>query len=59
MRVITVDGLDAGWLQTKTGEKSVMLSQFYVIPALQGKGIGSIVLKTLLNEAETQNKTIT
>lgn len=39
----------------QAGENSVMLSQFYVIPTC----IGSTVLKTLLNEAETQNKPIT
>src|SRR5579863_2668713 len=59
VRVITVDGLDAGWLQTKTAQDSIALSQLYVLPALQRKGIGSTVLKSLLAEAEAQGKVIT
>jgi len=44
VRIITVDGRDAGWLQT---------------PTLQRQGIGTEVMKRLLVEARSERKAVT
>jgi GNAT superfamily N-acetyltransferase len=56
VRIIAVDGAHAGWIQTQTDEASVTLHQFYIVPALQHRGIGTGVLKTVIGEARQQGK---
>jgi GNAT superfamily N-acetyltransferase len=47
-RVVLVDGLAAGSIAVRADEGSVWIEHFYLRPELQGRGIGSAVLKSQL-----------
>jgi ribosomal protein S18 acetylase RimI-like enzyme len=59
VRIITVDGRDAGWIQTQPGEGAINLVSLYVAPPLQRQGVGTTILKRLLAEAESQDRAVT
>jgi ribosomal protein S18 acetylase RimI-like enzyme len=48
VRVITADGADAGWIQQHLDDKGIVLGSIYVAPTMQRKGIGSAVIRALL-----------
>ena len=48
VRIITVDGKDAGWLQVAELPTEIRLQKFFVSPQHQRSGIGSEVLSNLL-----------
>lgn len=52
VRIITLNGRDIGWLQTRSVGPTLHLFQFYIAPAWQNQGIGSLVLKHVLAQAE-------
>jgi GNAT superfamily N-acetyltransferase len=39
--IVVVDGSDAGWIQWRADEESVVLGSIYVAPSMQRKGIGN------------------
>jgi GNAT superfamily N-acetyltransferase len=47
-RVVLVDGLAAGSVAVRAAEGSLWIEHFYLTPQLQGRGVGSAVLKSLL-----------
>ncbi|MGA2535542.1 MAG: GNAT family N-acetyltransferase [Terracidiphilus sp.] len=57
--IITVDGFDAGWIQERSEDTLISLGSFYVVPAMQRQGIGTRVLKTILERARSQSKAVT
>ena len=59
VRIITVDGRDVGWIQEQIFEKTLNLGSFYVAPSMQGRGIGTQVLRMLLKSAADQSKAMT
>jgi len=59
VRIITVDGRDAGWIQQQVEPTSINLGSFYVTPVMQRQGVGTQVLQLLLTDARNQAKTIT
>jgi GNAT superfamily N-acetyltransferase len=52
VRIITLNDRDVGWLQTRVVGATLNLFQFYIAPAWQNQGIGSLVLKRVLAQAE-------
>jgi GNAT superfamily N-acetyltransferase len=52
MRLIEVDGSFAGCVGFAAAADHVELGQFYLVPELQGRGIGGEVLALLLAEAD-------
>ncbi|MEU1085340.1 GNAT family N-acetyltransferase [Streptomyces sp. NPDC005576] len=50
--VIEVDGTFAGSVTLRPTEQGRVLENFYLTPALQGLGVGSAVLRTLLVRAD-------
>lgn len=52
-RIIVVDGTDAGSITTRREGDTRWVEHFYVAPTLQGKGVGSAVLQTVLGEAHS------
>ncbi|HSY85785.1 MAG TPA: GNAT family N-acetyltransferase [Verrucomicrobiae bacterium] len=56
VRVITLRGKDVGWIQTRIEGSAMTLLQFYVVPELQGRGIGTLVLKRLTGDAKRRGK---
>jgi ribosomal protein S18 acetylase RimI-like enzyme len=58
VQIITLNGRDVGWLQTRVVGATLHLFQFYIEPAWQNRGIGSLVLKRLLARAERHGKDV-
>ena len=58
-RIITVDGRDVGWIQEQVEDEAIHLGSLYVIPEMQGRGIGTKVLNILLTGAADQSKAMT
>lgn len=58
-RIIMADGRDVGWLQTRVSESEVFLGSLYVIPAMQGHGIGTHVLRELMARSKSQSRALT
>ncbi|MEV0849854.1 GNAT family N-acetyltransferase [Streptomyces sp. NPDC049954] len=53
--VLTVDGAFAGCVALRpAGRGEVWLEHFYLSPALQGRGLGTAVLRSLLARADTE-----
>ena len=48
-RVVVVDGLAAGSIAVRAAEGSLWIEHFYLRPRLQGRGVGSAVLKSRLD----------
>jgi GNAT superfamily N-acetyltransferase len=59
VRIITADGQDVGWIQEQISERSINLGSFYVAPTMQGRGIGTQVLRMLLKRAANESKAMT
>ncbi len=57
--IITADGKDVGWIQTQIFEKVINLGSFYIAPWMQRRGIGTEVLRMLLERAAQESKTVT
>jgi len=57
--VITADGLDVGWIQQRIDHNGILLGSIYVAPAMQRKGIGSRVIRALLDVGRQQSKAVT
>ena len=59
VRIITADGQDVGWIQEQISETSINLGSFYITPSMQSRGIGTQVLRMLLEKAAAESKAIT
>jgi GNAT superfamily N-acetyltransferase len=55
-RLIMMDDQRVGWIQAQQSESAVTLHQFYVVPALQRRGIGTRILEMVIQEARNQKK---
>jgi len=49
--IIQADGVDVGWLQTVVSKSEHMLGQIFVQAPFQKKGIGTEVLRRIIEEA--------
>jgi GNAT superfamily N-acetyltransferase len=58
VKIISVDGRDAGWLQVAELPTEIRLQKFFVSPPWQRSGIGSEVLGQLLATWRPTGKTI-
>ena len=59
VRIIIADGQDVGWIQEQVEDRTINLGSFYVLPAMQRRGIGTKVLDILLARAADQSKAMT
>jgi GNAT superfamily N-acetyltransferase len=59
VRIIIADGQDVGWIQAQISEGSINLGSLYVAPTMQGRGIGTRVLRMLLERAAKESKVMT
>lgn len=59
VRIITLDGTDIGWLQTMTREGALFLAQLFVERPFQRQGIGTEVMKHLIDEATRAGQAVT
>ena len=59
VKIIIADGQDVGWIQEQVEDRTINLGSFYVMPAMQGRGIGTKVLNILLTRAADRSKAMT
>lgn len=59
VRIITLDGTQSGWLQSFVKEDALFLGQLFVEAALRGRGIGTEVVKALIEEAARAGRGMT
>jgi GNAT superfamily N-acetyltransferase len=57
-RIITLNGIDVGWLETSETEREIFLKQMYMTPAQQRRGIGSHVLRLLIQQWKQARKPV-
>jgi GNAT superfamily N-acetyltransferase len=51
VRIIVVDGTNAGWVQTAREDGEMFLAQMFVESRFQCQGIGTEIMKRLISEA--------
>ena len=56
IQIISLDGKDMGWIQTQKDLDTFNLGQIYLVPELQGKGIGSEIISRFLDDAKKFGK---
>ena len=59
VRIITLDGTDIGWLQSFAKDDALFLGQLFVDGALRRRGIGTEVVKGLIEEAARAGRAVT
>ena len=57
--IITHDGKLIGTVATIESEDCIEIGQFFILPAYQNKGIGTHLLKNILNKADQLGKNVT
>ncbi|MFE9403380.1 GNAT family N-acetyltransferase [Streptomyces sp. NPDC006530] len=56
--VVVADGAVAGCVALRPAEDGYWLEHFYLAPAIQGRGIGSAVLRTVLGRADAEGRPV-
>lgn len=59
VRIITLDGTDVGWLQSRTQDGALFIVQFFIDAPFQGRGIGTEVMHQIIEEACTNDQPVT
>ena len=57
--IIIYDGRPIGTIATSDGEDCVEIGQFFILPDHQNKGIGTHLLKSILDKADQSGKNVT
>ena len=58
VRIITRNGTDIGWLQSFVKDEALFLGQLFVDGALRGRGIGTQLVKGLIEEAAKAGRAV-
>lgn len=56
--IVELDGDFAGSVTVRPADGGLSLEHFYLAPAFQGRGLGSAVLHTLLEQSDAQGMTV-
>lgn len=59
VRMITLDGIDIGWLQSMAQDDALFLGQLFVAAGFQRRGIGTEVMNRLIDEATRARQAVT
>ena len=57
-KIIVFEGRDAGFLDVSEKENETVLISIRLLPAFQNKGIGTKIIREVLDEARRKNKTV-
>lgn len=57
-QIVSIDGLDVGWLATRLGESELRIVDIVVAPEHQGRGIGASVLELVKGLAAKSNRSV-
>ena len=58
VQIISVDGANAGWMQTSEGKNEIHLIQIHLSADFRSAGIGSRIIQDLMREARDKNKAV-
>jgi GNAT superfamily N-acetyltransferase len=56
VQMITLDGIDIGWLQSMTQGDALLLGQLFVAAGFQRRGIGTEVMNRLIEEGRVGSR---
>ncbi len=56
MMIIEVEQEAVGWMRTEIQEDAIYLSDLYLLPSYQNKGIGTQLIRQLQNESRAKGK---
>jgi len=59
VRIITLDDVDIGWVQSMVEGDALFLGQLFVAPAHQGRGVGTTIVRRLIEEATRARRAVT
>jgi adenylate kinase family enzyme/GNAT superfamily N-acetyltransferase len=59
VRVIRRDGADVGWVQSRSEDGSVFIAQLFVEGPLQGRGIGTAIVRRIIADAGRAARSVT
>lgn len=59
VRIATLDGMDIGWLQSFVIDDALFLAQLFVDKSSRGQGIGTELVKGLIEEAASAGRAVT
>jgi len=59
VRMITLDDADIGWLQTTAQGETLFIVQFFIDAPFQGQGIGTEVMRRIIDEGRTLGQAVT
>jgi ribosomal protein S18 acetylase RimI-like enzyme len=59
VRIVTLDGTNIGWLQSFVKDDALFLGQLFVDKSLRGQGIGTELVKGLIEEAASAGRAVT
>jgi ribosomal protein S18 acetylase RimI-like enzyme len=59
VRIVMMRGQTIGWLQTAATDDALFLAQLFVDTSFQRQGIGSRLMRILIEEAARENKAVT
>jgi ribosomal protein S18 acetylase RimI-like enzyme len=59
VRIITLDGTDIGWLQSFAKDDALFLAQLFIDSTLRRQGIGTEVVKGLIEESANAGRAVT
>jgi ribosomal protein S18 acetylase RimI-like enzyme len=57
--IVTLDGRDIGWFQSFVKDEALFLAQLFVDRAFRGQGVGTAVIKSLIEEAVRADRALT
>jgi ribosomal protein S18 acetylase RimI-like enzyme len=57
--IIVADKVDAGWIQQRLDHGAIFVGSIYIVPRMQGKGIGTRVMRMILDLARQQSRPVT
>jgi len=52
--IIVVDGIDIGWISVRRDSQSICLEEITVLRAWQNQGLGTLLIRQLIEEARTK-----
>jgi ribosomal protein S18 acetylase RimI-like enzyme len=59
VRIITSDGVDAGWMQSSIKDGARYLEQIFIDTPFQSRGIGTGIINGLIDEAKLDQRPVT
>lgn len=56
--IVTVDGMRAGWLLVREGDREVVIRQFYLLPRMQNLRIGAMLIGQVIEKAQDSRRIV-